>query len=57
MNEIRDMSRKQGILPIKIEINEDETLAEQSNAVLLLIDEIQCLPGKVRAERRLFARA
>ncbi|MBQ0031275.1 MAG: ATP-binding protein [bacterium] len=29
LNEIRDMSRKQGILPIKIEINEDETLAEQ----------------------------
>ena len=29
LNEIRDMSRKQGILPIKVEINEDETLAEQ----------------------------
>ena len=29
LNEIRDMSRKQGILPIKIEVNEDETLAEQ----------------------------
>lgn len=29
LNEIRDMARKQGILPIKIEINEDETLAEQ----------------------------
>lgn len=29
LNEIRDMSRKQGILPIKIEINEDESLAEQ----------------------------
>ena len=29
LNEIRDMARKQGILPIKIEINEDETLADQ----------------------------
>lgn len=29
LNEIRDLARKQGVMPIKIEINEDETLAEQ----------------------------